>query len=222
MREFINIAIDGPSGAGKSTIAKALAEKLNITYLDTGAMYRTLGLKALRENIDLADEAKVIEMLNRTDVKIKFDGGSQIQYLDGENVAVAIREHRVSKAASDISKIPAVREKLVALQREIALGNDIVLDGRDITSYVLPNANYKFYITASAEERASRRYKELIAKGEDVKYEQILSDINDRDYNDMNRACCPLIRTKDSYYLDTTDKTIGEVIDIIIKEIKSQ
>lgn len=219
MKEYINIAIDGPSGAGKSTIARALAEKLNITYLDTGAMYRTLGLKALREGIDLADEKSIIEMLNRTKVEIKFADGKQIQYLDDENVATAIREHRVSKAASDISKIPDVREKLVALQREIALGNDIVLDGRDITSYVLPNAKYKFYITASSEERASRRYKELIARGENVSYKQILSDIIDRDNNDMNRKCCPLIRTDDSFFLDTTNNSIDEVLDIIIKEI---
>lgn len=218
---MLNIAIDGPSGAGKSTIAKEIAKRLNIIYLDTGAMYRAIGLKAVRLGIDTNDADGVKAFLDNTEITIKYEDGVQIIYLDGEDVSSAIREHAISKAASNVSKIPEVRLKLVAMQREIANKNNVVLDGRDITSYVLKDANYKFYLTASAEERAKRRYKELVAKGQDVEYENILADINDRDYNDTHRDFAPLTRTADSVYVDSTNLTIEQAIDKILSYIKA-
>lgn len=217
---MLNIAIDGPSGAGKSTIAKEIAKRLNIIYLDTGAMYRAIGLKAVRLGIDTNDEKGVTNILDSTKIEIKYVDGVQIIYLDGENVSTAIREHHISKAASNVSKIPAVRLKLVAMQREIAAKNNVVLDGRDITSYVLKDANNKFYLTATPEERANRRYKELIEKGQNVEYETILADINDRDYNDTHRDFAPLTLTEDSVYIDSTNLTIEQAIEMILSYIK--
>lgn len=217
---MLNIAIDGPSGAGKSTIAKEIAKRLDIIYLDTGAMYRAIGLKAVRLGIDTSDADGVIAFLDDTEIKIDYKDGVQIIYLDGEDVSSAIREHHISKAASNVSKIPAVRLKLVAMQREIAKNNNVVLDGRDITSYVLKDANFKFYLTASPEERANRRFKELKLKGQDVEYDKILADINDRDYNDTHRDFAPLTLTDDSVYIDSTDMTIEQAIDTILSYIK--
>lgn len=217
---MLNIAIDGPSGAGKSTIAKEIAKRLNIIYLDTGAMYRAIGLKAVRLGIDTNDTDGVTAILDNTEIKIEYKDGVQIIYLDGEDVSSAIREHKISKAASNVSKIPEVRLKLVAMQRDIASKNNVILDGRDITSYVLKDANYKFYLTATAEERAKRRYKELIEKGQDVEYETILADINDRDYNDTHRDFAPLTLTSDSVYIDSTELSIEQAIDKILSYIK--
>ncbi len=217
---MLNIAIDGPSGAGKSTIAKEIAKRLNIIYLDTGAMYRAIGLKAVRLNIDTNDSEGVTAILDDTNIEIKYQDGVQIIYLDGEDVSTAIREHHISKAASNVSKIPAVRLKLVKMQREIAAKNNVVLDGRDITSYVLKDANNKFYLTATPEERAKRRYKELLEKGQNVQYDTILADINDRDYNDTHRDFAPLTLTEDSIYIDSTNLTINEAIDKILSYIK--
>ena len=217
---MINIAIDGPSGAGKSTIAKELAKRLGIIYLDTGAMYRAIGLKAIRSDIDTDDVEGIKSFINDTDIRIAYKDGVQSIFLDGEDVSEAIREHAVSKAASNVSKIADVRIKLVAMQRVIADSEDMVLDGRDITSYVLPHAEYKFYLTAAAEERASRRYKELSAKGQDVDYKTILNDINDRDFNDMNRDFAPLMQTDDSVFIDSTSMTIDQAIDQILAYIK--
>ncbi len=217
---MLNIAIDGPSGAGKSTIAKEIAKRLNIIYLDTGAMYRAIGLKAVRLGIDTEDVQGVTGILDSTKIEIKYEDGVQIIYLDGEDVSTAIREHHISKAASNVSKIPAVRLKLVAMQREIAAKNNVVLDGRDITSYVLKDANNKFYLTAIPEERAKRRYKELVEKGQNVDYETILADINDRDYNDTHRDFAPLTRTEDSVFIDSTELTIEQAIEKILSYIK--
>ncbi len=217
---MLNIAIDGPSGAGKSTIAKEIAKRLNIIYLDTGAMYRAIGLKAVRLGIDTEDVQGVTGILDSTKIEIKYEDGVQIIYLDGEDVSTAIREHHISKAASNVSKIPAVRLKLVAMQREIAAKNNVVLDGRDITSYVLKDANNKFYLTATPEERAKRRYKELVEKGQNVDYETILADINDRDYNDTHRDFAPLTRTEDSVFIDSTELTIEQAIEKILSYIK--
>ena len=217
---MLNIAIDGPSGAGKSTIAKEIAKRLNIIYLDTGAMYRAIGLKAVRLNIDTNDSEGVTAILDDTNIEIKYQDGVQIIYLDGEDVSTAIREHHISKAASNVSKIPAVRLKLVKMQRENAEKNNVVLDGRDITSYVLKDANNKFYLTATPEERAKRRYKELLEKGQNVQYDTILADINDRDYNDTHRDFAPLTLTEDSIYIDSTNLTINEAIDKILSYIK--
>lgn len=217
---MINIAIDGPSGAGKSTIAKYLANLLGITYLDTGAMYRAVAVYALSKNIDPNDEVNVVPLLK--DISIKFVGDNQNKkiLLNGEDVTEKIREHHISKGASDISKIPAVRLFLVEMQRKIAQESDVVLDGRDITSYVLPNAKYKFYLTADASVRAERRYDELKAKGGSLSLEQVLADIKDRDFNDMNRSFAPLVKTEDSILIDSTYLTPQQVADEILKYIE--
>lgn len=209
----MNIAIDGPAGAGKSTIAKLLAAKLGILYLDTGAMYRAVGLKALNTGVDIADASSVEKMLVDTKIDVKQEGGFQHVYLDGKDVSVDIRENRVSKAASDISAVPCVRYKMVELQREIAAKCDTVLDGRDIGTFVLPNAEHKIFLTASAEERAKRRYAELKAKGSDLTFEQIKDDILKRDYNDSHRALAPLKKADDATEVDTTSMTIEEVTE---------
>ena len=209
----MNIAIDGPAGAGKSTIAKLLAAKLGILYLDTGAMYRAVGLKALNTGVDIADAAAVEKMLVDTKIDVKQEGGVQHVYLDGKDVSVDIRENRVSKAASDISAVPCVRYKMVELQREIAAKCDTVLDGRDIGTFVLPNAEHKIFLTASAEERAKRRFAELKAKGSDLTFEQIKDDILKRDYNDSLRALAPLKKADDATEVDTTSMTIEEVTE---------
>ena len=217
---MINIAIDGPSGAGKSSVAKEIAKRLNITYLDTGAMYRSFALKALRNDIDPNDREKVLGFLYTTVLEIKYIDGAQHVYLDGEDVSTAIREHRVSKAASDISKIPEVREILVVEQQRIAKNTDVVLDGRDITTKVLPESKHKFFLTATPECRAERRYKELVAKGENATYESILKDVIDRDYNDTHRKVSPLTCTEDSCYIDSTNMTVEEVVESIISKVK--
>lgn len=209
----MNIAIDGPAGAGKSTIAKLLAAKLGILYLDTGSMYRAVGLKALNTGVDIADAAAVEKMLVDTKIDVKQEGGVQHVYLDGKDVSVDIRENRVSKAASDISAVPCVRYKMVELQREIAAKCDTVLDGRDIGTFVLPNAEHKIFLTASAEERAKRRFAELKAKGSDLTFEQIKDDILKRDYNDSHRALAPLKKADDATEVDTTSMTIEEVTE---------
>lgn len=211
----MNIAIDGPAGAGKSTIAKLLAAKLGILYLDTGAMYRAVGLKALNTGVDISDAAAVEKMLADTKIDVKQEGGVQHVYLDGNDVSVDIRENRVSKAASDISAVPCVRYKMVELQREIAAKCDTVLDGRDIGTFVLPNAEHKIFLTASAEERAKRRYAELKAKGSDLTFEQIRDDILKRDYNDSHRALAPLKKADDATEVDTTSMTIEEVTETL-------
>ncbi len=217
---MINIAIDGPSGAGKSTIAKILAKKLRIIYLDTGAMYRAVALAVLDAGYEINDKENVIKVLNNIKLEIKYSDNQQYVYLNGSNVSTRIREHHISQAASDVSKYPEVRVKLVEMQREIAAKNNVVLDGRDITSYVLPNAQYKFFLTADVEERAKRRCDELTEKGSNIEYQTVLDDIKKRDANDMNRAFAPLVKTEDSILIDTTHMTIDEVAAKIITYIK--
>lgn len=219
---MINIAIDGPSGAGKSTVAKMLSRKLNILYLDTGAMYRAVGLKALRNNVDISSETEVKTMLDDTNVEIRYENGVQKIFLDKENVDGFIREHAVSKAASDISAIPCVRLKMVELQREIAFKNDCVLDGRDIGSFVLPNAFPKVFLTASPQERAKRRQLQLAEKGENISFEKILADIRERDANDENRAFAPLVKARDAVLIDSSDLTAEQVCEKIIGLMKSR
>lgn len=218
---MINIAIDGPSGAGKSTVAKMISRKLNILYLDTGAMYRAVGLKALRNNVDISSETEVKTMLDDTNVEIRYENGVQKIFLDKENVDGFIREHAVSKATSDISAIPCVRLKMVELQREIAFKNDCVLDGRDIGSFVLPNAFPKVFLTASPQERAKRRQLQLAEKGENISFEKILADIRERDANDENRAFAPLVKARDAVLIDSSDLTAEQVCEKIIGLIKS-
>lgn len=217
--KHFNIALDGPSGAGKSTVAKALAKRLDIIYLDTGAMYRSLAYVAVKQGIDVNDEAAVKPMLDNLDMKI-ITGDSQQIIVNGENVTPFIREHYVSKAASDISALPAVRIKLVELQREIAKNDCVVLDGRDIGTYVLPDAKYKFFITATPEVRAKRRFDELKAKGDAPSYEKVLEDIKVRDYNDSHRAFAPLKQADDAVLVDTTNMSIDEVIDFVLNKME--
>lgn len=218
---MINIAIDGPSGAGKSTIAKSIAARKKITYLDTGAMYRAVGLKVYMTDSDMYDENQLDRILDNLDLDIKYVNGEQKVFLDGKDVSKDIREHQISKLASDVSAIPACRLKLVDLQRRIAEKSDCVLDGRDIGTYVLPDANVKIFLTASPEVRATRRYKELLAKGQKVEYDKVLSDINERDKNDSSRAFAPLKKADDAVEIDSSDMTIEQVI-AVIDEILSQ
>lgn len=216
----MNIAIDGPAGAGKSTIAKEIAKKLGFIYLDTGAMYRAMAVCALNNGIDPNDEKAVIPLLGSTNIEVKYLNGEQRVFVNGNDVSEEIRRHEISRAASDISRIPAVRLKLVELQREIAAKNDVVLDGRDITSYVLPNAEFKFFLTAAQEERAKRRCLQLEEKGTKTDFDTILKDIIERDYNDSHRAFAPLTKTEDSILIDSTFLTKDEVVAKLISIIE--
>ena len=190
---ILNIAIDGPAGAGKSTIAKILAKKMNLVYLDTGAMYRGSAYYAIKRGVDVADEKAVLAILPDLKMEIAYEDGTQKVIVCGEDVTPYIREHNISMAASTISKIPAMRLKLVELQREIAASTPCVLDGRDIGSYVLPNAKYKIFLTADAKVRAMRRVKELNEKGVEISFEEVLKDIEARDYQDTHRDFAPLV-----------------------------
>ena len=219
---MINIALDGPSGAGKSTIAKRVAEALGILYLDTGAMYRALGLTALNRGIDPKDAEKVAEMAARTEITVTLEAGVQHTFADGEDVTGLIRTPEVAAAASAVSAVPAVRRQMVAIQRQIAAETDMILDGRDIGTFVLPDTPYKFFLNATPEERARRRYTELLAKGVECTFEQILRDIQRRDENDSNRAFAPLKKAEDAVEIDTTHLTIDEVSHIIIKTVRGE
>lgn len=216
MGEILKIAVDGPSGAGKSTIAKAIAKKLNIDYIDTGAMYRAVGYKMLKENVTLTDLEGLQKMLDSTE--IDFSEGNI--YLDGEIVNDFIRTPEISKQASACSAIGIVRKKLVDLQQKMGEAKSVIMDGRDIGTVVFPDAEYKFFITASAEERARRRYEELIAKGQDVEYDQVLIDINTRDHNDSTREITPLRKADDAVEVDTTAMNIDEVVNHVCNLMK--
>ena len=216
MNNVFSIAIDGPAGAGKSTMAKALAKALGAMYLDTGAMYRAFGLFMLRKGA-VNDAAAVAKCVEDVDIAVRFVDGAQRLYLSGEDVTDAIREPEVSMAASTVSAVPQVRERMVALQRKIAEGQNVVMDGRDIGTKVLPNATLKIYLTASAEERARRRCKELEEKGKAEPYEQVLRDMIQRDYQDTHRAASPLQPAEDAVHVDTSDLTIEESVALMKK-----
>lgn len=211
-----NIAIDGPAGAGKSTIAKAVAKKMNLIYVDTGMMYRALALNVLRKKIDLEDRGKIVEACRDADVTIRYEDGVQTVSLNGENVSALLRTEEVGTAASVISPIPEVRRKLVELQRRLAAESDCIMDGRDIGTCVLPDAQRKIYLTASSEVRAKRRFDELTAKGETCDLKKIREDIEERDYRDMHRETSPLKQAEDAVLVDTSDMTREEVADRII------
>ncbi|HAX84235.1 MAG TPA: (d)CMP kinase [Ruminococcaceae bacterium] len=198
----INIAIDGPAGAGKSSTAKLIAKKLGYIYVDTGALYRTVGLYSIRKGIDTKDAEKVIATLPDVKVELKFIDGSQHVFLNGEDVSDAIRTPEASMGASNVSAIPKVREFLFDLQRSIAANNNCIMDGRDIGTVVLPNADVKIFLTASVEERANRRYKEMLEKGESADYNDILEDIKKRDYQDSHREIAPLRQADDAIFVD--------------------
>lgn len=214
------IALDGPSGSGKSTIAKKISNKLNILYLDTGAMYRATALKALKLGIDTFDEKGVLTFINDINLEIKYIDGTQRTFLDGEDVSEKIREPHVSMAASNISSLKCVRLKMVDMQRKIAGDMSCVLDGRDIGSYVLPNAQYKFYITASVDVRADRRYKELTLKGHTVDYEELKKEIEQRDFNDKNRDFAPLVQASDAILIDTSFMNIEQVVNKVLSYLE--
>ena len=219
---MINVAIDGPAGAGKSTVARGAAKELGYIYVDTGALYRTVALAAQRKNI-LGDEEKIADMLSSITVELKFDdNGEQKVYLNSEDVSSLIRTPEISMAASSVSQIPAVREFLLELQRSIARNNNVIMDGRDIGTVVLPNADVKIFLFASPECRAERRYKELIEKGEDARYEDVLKDVNDRDYQDSHRKIAPLKPTEESVMADTTGKAFPESIEMVVSVIKEK
>ena len=212
--EFVFVV--GPSGAGKSTIARTVARRLGIDYIDTGAMYRALGLKMLRQGIPMVEDARLLAMLEETD--IDFAGGRV--YLDGEDVSDLIRTQEISKAASDCSAFAAVRKKLVELQQKMARAKSVIMDGRDIGTVVLKDAPYKFFLTASEEERALRRYRELAAKGASQTFEEVLEQIRQRDYNDTHRAVTPLRKADDAIEIDSTAMSMEEVVDFICGQIQ--
>ena len=212
-----NVAIDGPAGAGKSTIAKAVAKKLGIVYVDTGAMYRAMALYMLRNGIDPEDTEKVAAECGRANVTIRYENGVQVVLLNGENVNDHLRTEEVGNATSKISVIPAVRKKLVELQQALAAENDCIMDGRDIGTCVLPDAGLKIYLTASSQVRAKRRFDELAAKGAECDLEKIRADIEERDYRDMHREISPLMQAEDAVLVDTSDMAVEEVIGRIME-----
>ncbi|NNG67968.1 (d)CMP kinase [Caldanaerobacter subterraneus] len=212
----VKIAIDGPAGAGKSTVAKKLAKLLGFTYIDTGAMYRAITLKVLRENISLEDEERIIEAARKSDISLD---GERV-FLDGEDVSEEIRKPIISEKVSVVSQIPEVREILVKKQRKIAEGKNVVMDGRDIGTVVLPDAQFKFFLTASLEERARRRYEELKNKGTEVKYEEVLEEIKKRDSLDSGRKTSPLTIPEGAILIDTTDLTEEEVVERVYEAIR--
>ena len=221
MSEFVAIAIDGPSGAGKSTIAKRLAASLGFVYVDTGAMYRTVGLATLRRGIKSEDTAAVIAALSDIDVTIAYVDGAQRVFLNGEDVSDQIRTPEVSMAASTTSAIPEVRKFLFETQQKLARENNVIMDGRDIGTVVLPNAKVKIFLSASVEDRARRRFDELKEKGMDVSFEDVLEDMKQRDYNDSHRAVAPLKPADDAVSVDTTGNTLEEsvaLMESIVKE----
>lgn len=211
-----NIAIDGPAGAGKSTIAKIVAKELGFIYVDTGAMYRTLALACFRDGIDTTDEDAVVAKCESVEVSLGYEDGTQKVYLNGEDVSTEIRREEIGNLTSSIAVYPGVRKILVALQKDLASKNNVVMDGRDIGTAVLPNANLKIYLTASVETRAKRRYDELIEKGQTCDLKEIEKDIEDRDYRDMNREVSPLSQADDAVLVDSSDMTIDEVVAKII------
>lgn len=218
----INVAIDGPGGAGKSTISKRAAKELGFLYVDTGALYRAVGLNAMRTGADLNDTESIEKSLDGISVDLKYENGEQAVLLNGENVSSLIRTPEASMAASAVSAVPKVRKFLFSLQQDIAAKNNCIMDGRDIGTVVLPNAQVKIFLTASPEERAMRRYKELVEKGANIEYENVLAELKQRDYNDSHRALAPLKPAEDSALVDTTGLDLEESVEKIIKMIKEK
>ena len=212
-----NVAIDGPAGAGKSTIAKLVAKEKGYVYVDTGAMYRALAVYFLEKGISAKDTGRIIAACKEADVSIRYENGIQNVFLNGENITSRLRTEEVGNMASMTSPIPEVRERLLELQRSLAREKDVVMDGRDIGTNILPGADVKIYLTASVETRARRRYKELTEKGIACDYDGIAKDIKERDMRDMNRETAPLKQAEDAVLVDSSDMTIPEVVDAIVK-----
>lgn len=222
MNKIINIAIDGPGGAGKSTISKTLAKKLDILYVDTGSLYRTIGLFVKMKDVNPKDADAVTAILPEISIEVKYENGAQVNYLNGVNYGDAIRTPEMSMYASDVSKVPAVRAFLLETQKQIARTNSVIMDGRDIGTVILPNADVKIFLTASAECRAMRRYKELCERGQTVKYEDVLAEMNERDAQDSSRKIAPAKPAEDAILLDTTafdfDQSVNAILEIIEKK----
>ncbi len=219
---MISIAIDGPGGAGKSSVAKALAAKLGFIYVDTGALYRAIGLYMINNSVSLKDETAISSNLSNIKVEIKYVDGEQRVLLCGDDVSEDIRKPEVSMAASDVSKVPQVRAFLLDLQRQMANDYNVIMDGRDIGTVVLPNAQIKLFLTASAEERATRRYNELIAKGKDVNYDTVYKELVERDYQDSHREVAPLKPADDATIIDTTGNNLEQSVDLLMNFISSR
>ncbi|MBR4123554.1 MAG: (d)CMP kinase [Clostridia bacterium] len=217
---MVSIAIDGPAGAGKSTLSRTVAKKLGFIYVDTGALYRTVGLKFLNLGYDTDLNCEIGDVLNNTTAYIRFVNGEQRVFLDGNDVSDLIRTPKASMMASAVSAKPEVREFLLNMQRKLAEDNNVVMDGRDIGTVVLPNATLKIYLTASAEDRAMRRYKELCEKGENVTFEDVYKDMVQRDYNDMNRPISPLKKADDAVLADTTGYEFEQSLELLLKIIE--
>lgn len=220
MTQPLAIAIDGPSGAGKSTIARILARELQFVYVDTGALYRTVGHYMLENGVDPADPAAVEPLLNGLRLELRYAGGQQRVLRNGEDVTDLIRTPEVSMAASAVSALPAVRAFLLDMQRQMAETQDVIMDGRDIGTVVLPQAGLKIFLTASAEDRAKRRFAELQGKGIPVDYEDVLADMKKRDYDDSHRAAAPLKPAEDAVLVDTTGNTLEQSVEILKKLVK--
>ena len=218
----LNVAIDGPVGAGKSTVADAVAQRLGILHLDTGAMYRALGLTALRRGIDVQDEQAIVDLCLGLDVSVSHEADGQHTYVEGEDVTGLIRTPEVSMAASTVSRYAEVRKAMVKLQQKLAAETDMLLDGRDICTTVLPDATAKIYLTASPEERAKRRHLEMQAKGMPDSYEKVLKDLNARDYDDMHREVEPLRQAEDAVLVDSTDLGFDQVVERILEIVEEK
>lgn len=219
---MIAIAIDGPSGAGKSTLARRLAGHMGYLYVDTGALYRSIGLFALNNGVSPSDEAGVTALLPRIALDLRYLNNTQHIFLNGEDVSQQIRREDVSMAASDVSRHPAVRAFLLDTQRVLAQQNNVLMDGRDIGTVILPHAQVKIFLTASPEERARRRYEELCAKGEKVDYDTVLADVRQRDYNDSHRATAPLRQAQDAVLVDTTHASFEQAFEMLLHTIETK
>ena len=219
---MVAIAIDGPSGAGKSTIAKLLAKEFGFVYVDTGAIYRTVGLYVYRNNLDPANEAQVVSILPELNIELTYKDGVQCMFLNGEDVSQAIREHIISSYASKVSAHPPVRTFLLETQRGYSKKYNVIMDGRDIGTVVLPDAEIKIFLTASSEDRAERRFLELKEKGQDVNFNTVHNDIKERDFNDSNRAAAPLKPADDAIMVDTSGNTLEQSVELLRNIIKER
>lgn len=221
-KKIINIAIDGPGGAGKSTVSKTVAKRLDILYVDTGALYRTVGLFVKSKGVSPKDTEGVTAILPEISIEVKYENGAQVVYLNGVNHGDAIRTPEMSMYASDVSAIPAVRAFLLETQKQIARTNSVIMDGRDIGTVILPNADVKIFLTASPEDRAMRRYKELCEKGQSVRYEDVLKEMNERDTQDSSRAIAPAKPAEDAVLLDNSGFTLEESAKAVMEIIEKK
>jgi cytidylate kinase len=219
MEKKLVIAIDGPAGAGKTTIAEALSKRLNILYLNTGALYRALAIKCIKLGANAESEEDAEKIAKTSNVEVKYQNGHQHTILNGEDVTNGLNQNEVSTVASVISKHKSIRASILSLQQSIAKKQSVIMDGRDIGSVVLPMANFKFYLDADVKVRAERRHKELVAKGSNISYEEVLADMIDRDYNDTHRSVSPLKKCEDSIVIDCTNLNIQQVVDEFLKHI---